>query len=132
MSAGKDAIALIGRIALAAIFVLSGFGKITGFSATSGFIASQGLPLADLLTVAAITVEFGGGLAIVFGWMTRWAALALAVFIVVITPIFHGYWAMPAAEQMVNQIMFLKNVAMFGAMLLLYAFGPGRYSIDRQ
>ncbi len=132
MNSGKDMAALIGRVALAAMFVISGVGKITGFADTSGFIASKGLPMADVLTVAAIIIEFGGGLAIVFGWMTRWAALALAIFLVVITPIFHNYWAMPADQQMIDQIMFLKNLSVFGAMLLLYAFGPGRYSIDRQ
>lgn len=132
MNSGKDAVALIGRVALAAMFVISGFGKITGFADTSGFIASKGLPMADVLTVAAIIIELGGGLAIVFGWMTRWAALALAIFLVVITPIFHNYWAMPADQQMVDQIMFMKNLSVLGAMLLLYAFGPGRYSIDRE
>ncbi len=131
MNAGKDVVALIGRVALAAMFVISGFGKLTGFAGTAGFIASTGLPMPEVLAVAAIVVELGGGLAIVFGWMTRWAALAMAVFLVVITPIFHGYWAMPAAEQMVNQIMFMKNLSILGAMLLLYAFGPGRFSLDR-
>jgi putative oxidoreductase len=131
MNAGRDIVALIGRVALAAMFVISGFGKLTDFAGTAGFIASKGLPMPEVLAVAAIVVELGGGLAIVFGWMTRWAALAMAVFIVVITPIFHGYWAMPAEQQMVNQIMFMKNASILGAMLLLYAFGPGRFSLDR-
>jgi len=132
MNAGKDVVALIGRVALAAMFVISGFGKLTGFAGTAGFIASKGLPMPEVLAAAAVVIELGGGLMIVFGWMTRWAALAMVVFLVVITPIFHGFWAMPAEQQMVNQIMFLKNLSILGAMLLLYAFGPGRYSVDRQ
>jgi putative oxidoreductase len=77
-------------------------------------------------------IELGGGLAIVAGWRTRWAALALAVFLIVISPIFHNFWAMQGEEQMMNQAMFMKNVSMLGGFLLLYAFGPGKYSVDKR
>jgi putative oxidoreductase len=131
MNAQKDWVALVGRILLAGIFVISGFGKITGFEGTAGEIASKGLPLPQVLTVIAILIEFGGGLAIVVGWKTRWAALAFIVFMIVITPIFHGYWAAPPDEVMNQQINFMKNVSILGGSLLLFAFGPGRYSVDK-
>lgn len=131
MNGQKDWAALIGRVLLAGMFVLSGFGKITGFDGTVGYIAGKGLPLPQVLALIAILIEFGGGLAVLAGWKTRWAALAFIVFLIVITPIFHNYWALPPEEAMGQQITFMKNVAILGGALLLFAFGPGRYSVDR-
>jgi putative oxidoreductase len=126
-----DGAALIGRLLLASIFIISGWGKITGFGGTAGYIASQGMPMPEVLTVIAIVFELGGGLAIALGWKARWAALALALFLVVITPIFHAFWAVAPDMKMAQLINFQKNVAILGAFILVYAFGPGRYSIDR-
>jgi putative oxidoreductase len=131
MSGRKDWAALLGRILLAGIFVISGFRKITGFEDTVGYIADKGVPLPQVLAVIAILIEFGGGLAILAGWKTRWAALAFIVFLIVITPIFHGYWASPPDQMMEQQINFMKNVSILGGSLLLFAFGPGRYSVDK-
>jgi putative oxidoreductase len=131
MSGQKDWAALLGRILLVGIFVISGFQKITGFEDTVGYIADKGLPLAQLLAVIAILIELGGGLAILAGWKTRWAALAFIVFLIVITPIFHGYWASPPDQMLEQQINFMKNVSILGGSLLLFAFGPGRYSVDK-
>src|ERR1700712_3429919 len=75
--AGRDVAALVGRILLAGMFVLSGFGKITAFSGTAGYIASKGLPFPELLAAAAIVIELGGGLAVLAGWKTRWVALVM-------------------------------------------------------
>jgi putative oxidoreductase len=131
MNGQRNWAALLGRILLAGTFVISGFEKITGFEGTAGYIASKGLPLPQVLTVIAILIEFGGGLAILLGWKTRWAALAMVVFLIVITPIFHGYWAAPPDQVMEQQINFMKNVSILGGMLLLFACGPGRYSVDK-
>ena len=122
--------ALAGRILLALIFITSGFGKITGFEGTAGYIASKGLPLASVVTVLAILVELGGGLAVVFGFMTRWAALALALFSLVAGFIFHAYWGVPADQVMGQQINFWKNISIAGGFLVLAAFGAGGISID--
>lgn len=67
--------ALIGRVLLALMFIISGWGKITGFSETVGYIASKELPVPQLMAILAILIELGAGLAIAFGWKTRWAAL---------------------------------------------------------
>jgi len=131
MTGQKDWAALLGRVLLATIFVISGFGKLTGFDGTAGYIGAKGLPLPQVLAAIAVAIELGGGVAILLGWKTRWAALAFAVFLVVITPIFHGYWSSPPAEAMGQQLNFMKNLSILGGMLLLLAFGPGRYSIDR-
>lgn len=126
-----DAASLIGRVLLAAMFVYSGFGKIMGFSGTAGYIASKGLPMPEVLTAIAIFFELGCGLAIVLGWKTRWAALALAIFLVVITLIFHNFWDAAAPEKMGQLINFEKNLSILGAMIFVWAFGPGRYSLDK-
>jgi putative oxidoreductase len=131
LSTPADWAALIGRLLLVMLFFISGFGKIPGFEGTAGYIASKGLPFPHLLTVLSILFELGGAIAIALGWKTRWAAAALVLFMLVITPIFHDFWAAPAAQAMNQQIHFMKNVSILGGFLLLLAFGPGRYSIDK-
>lgn len=125
-----DAMALIGRLLIAYLFVPAGWGKIAGFAGTAGYIASKGLPLPEVAAALAIAVELGLGLLILVGWQTRWAALGLAIFVAVITPIFHAYWAVPEAQQMMQKISFDKNLAVVGGLLLLVAFGAGRWSLD--
>ena len=126
----QNPLALVGRVLLALIFVTSGFSKIGGFDGTVGYIASKGLPMASIVAVLTIIIELGGGLAVVFGFMTRWAALALAVFTLLAGVIFHAYWALPAEQVMMQQIMFWKNISIAGGFLVLAAFGPGAISID--
>ena len=131
MNGQKDGVALIGRIALAAIFVLSGLQKLVDFTGTASMIAGAGVPLPTVAAAVAVVIELGGGLAIFAGWMTRVAALAMVVFLIIVSPIFHNFWTMEGEARMMNQVMFLKNVSMLGGFLLLMAFGPGRYSVDK-
>ena len=126
----KDWAALVGRVLLALMFIISGWGKITDFSGTVEYIASKELPLPQMLSIIAILIELGAGLAIAIGWKTRWAAVAMVVFLIVITPIFHGFWNVPADQAMMQQINFMKNLSILGGMLVLFAWGPGRYSLD--
>ncbi|HZQ62594.1 MAG TPA: DoxX family protein [Casimicrobiaceae bacterium] len=130
MNRSNDVLALLGRIALAAIFVWSGSGKITGFSSTAGYIASKGLPMPVVLTALTIFVELILGLAIIIGWRARIAALLIALWLIPTTFLFHNFWSAPAAQVTMQQINFMKNVSIFGGMLLLMAFGAGRYSVD--
>lgn len=126
-----DWAALLARVLLAAIFIMSGFDKIGGFAGTSGYIASKGLPMPDVLTALTIAVEFGGGLLLLIGWKTRWAALAIAVFTLLAAFLFHNYWAVEEARRMGEYLSFWKNLAIAGGMFAIFAFGPGRYSLDR-
>ena len=123
--------ALVGRILLAVIFVTSGFQKMGGFEGTTGYIASKGLPMPQVLAALTILVELGGGILLVIGWKARWAALAIAVFTLLAAFLFHNYWAMTGEEVMQDRISFWKNISIAGGMLMVFAFGPGRYSIDR-
>jgi len=132
MTQSQDAIALIGRVLLAFMFVYSGFGKIGGFERTAANIASKGLPLPEIGAAIAIAVELGGGLMLALGWKTRCAALAIAVFTLAAAVLFHNFWTMTDQAMRTNQIMFLKNITIIGGMLMVVAFGPGRYSLDRR
>ncbi len=130
MEKSQDLLALAGRIAIAILFITSGWGKMMDFGGTAGFIASNGIPLPQVATVITIVVELGLGLAIAMGWQTRFAAGIIALWLIPTTFIFHNFWSASADEVMMQQINFVKNVAIFGGMLLLAAFGPGRYSLD--
>ena len=132
MSGTSDALSLIGRICLAVIFVMSGFSKIGGFEGLVGQIASKGFPAAQVFAVATIVIELGVGLMLVAGWKARWAAFLLAVFTAIVSIFFHNFWAVPEAEKMMQQIQFMKNLALIGGLLMVTAFGPGRLSIDRR
>ena len=126
----QNTFALIGRLLFALIFVPAGWSKIAGFSGVAGYIASKGVPLPEVCAALAIAAELGLGLLILVGWQTRWAALGLAIFVAVITPIFHNFWAMPEAQVMMQQQAFFKNLAIVGGLLVLSAFGPGAFSIE--
>jgi len=126
----QNQLALVGRILLGIFFVMSGFEKITGFQGTVGYIAAAGLPLPQIVAVLTILIELGGGLLLVFGLFTSWAALALAAFTLAAALIFHQFWSAPEAQHMSQFINFWKNVTITGGMLVLAAFGPGSISLD--
>ena len=121
---------LIARVLLALMFVTAGFFKLIGLQGTAGYIGSVGLPAPMLLAVAAGVLELGAGLLIIVGWQARWAGLALAAFTLVATMLFHNFWAMPADQQMMQQLMFMKNVSVVGGLLFVFAFGAGSLSLD--
>lgn len=131
METKRDVAALVGRILLAVMFVLAGWGKIGGFDGTAGWMASKGLPLVGVLLPLTILVELGGGIALIVGWKARWAALALAGFTLLASFIFHNFWAMQGDAVMANKLFFTKNLAVAGGLLMVFAFGPGRLSVDR-
>ncbi|MCC2637243.1 MAG: hypothetical protein K0Q68_962 [Moraxellaceae bacterium] len=114
---------LAARVLMAVIFITAGFSKLgAGYAGTAGYMESVGLPGALLPLV--ILLEIGGGLALVLGFQARLAALALAVFSIVSGVIFHG-----GADPM-QQIMFMKNLALAGGLLAFTVFGAGRLSLD--
>lgn len=126
----QNPFALASRFLLAALFLPAGISKVTGFAGTVGYISSVGLPLPTAAAAVAIAVEVLGSLALIFGLGTRVAALALAVFTLVASFFFHAYWSLPADQQMMQQLMFYKNVAVSGGLLALVAFGAGGWSLD--
>jgi putative oxidoreductase len=116
---------LVARIFLGQIFLLAGISKIGAYAGTQGYMEAMGVPGALLPLV--ILLEIGGGLAIIVGWKTRWAAIALAGFSVVAAAIFHNNFS-----DQIQMIMFMKNFAMAGGFLLLAVHGAGSYSLDNR
>ncbi|MEI6732629.1 MAG: DoxX family protein [Comamonadaceae bacterium] len=122
--------ALAARVLIALLFLPAGIMKVAGFAGAAGYIASAGLPFPELGALIAIAVEVGGGLALLLGFQTRLAALLMAVFTVVAGLFFHKFWAAAPDQAMVQQIMFFKNLAIAGGLLMLSAFGAGSWSLD--
>lgn len=121
---------LAGRLLLAALFLPAGLSKLGNFSGTVGYISSVGLPLPQAGAALALTVEILGGLALILGLGTRLAAAVLAVFTLAASVIFHAYWAVPADQHFVTQLLFFKNIAVIGGLLTVAAWGAGAWSLD--
>lgn len=132
LNALQNPFSLLARLLMVALFLPAGLSKIAGFEGTVGYIASVGLPMASLGAVLAIAVEVLAPLALLVGWRTRWAALVLAVFTLVASVFFHNFWAMPAEQQFMQQLMFMKNIGVVGGLLALAAFGAGAWSLDER
>lgn len=126
----KSPLAVIGRVLLALMFVVSGFGKLGNIEGTAGYIASAGLPLATTLAVIVGLLELFGGLAIMVGYHARWAALALGLFTIAASLLFHNFWAMSADKAFMQQLMFMKNLSVAGGMFVVAALGAGPMSFD--
>lgn len=115
---------LVARILMPILFITAGWGKITAYSGTQQYMESMGVP--GFLLPLTILLEFGGGLAILFGFLTRTTAIFMAVFTLLTAVLFHSNFA-----EGVNSIMFMKNLTIAGGFLLLAITGPGAFSIDR-
>jgi putative oxidoreductase len=126
----QNSTALAGRVLLALIFIISGYGKIGGYAGTAGYMASKGMPMVEVLLPLTILVELGGGLLLAIGWKARWAAAALFLFLIPVTLVFHNPAGLAPAEAGQQMINLLKNVSIMGGMLGLFAFGPGGFSLD--
>jgi len=122
---------LVGRVLLALIFIIAGYGKITGFDGTVGYMQAYNVPMTQVLAVLAIIVELGGGLMIAVGWKARWAAAAIFIFVLIASFIFHAFWAVPADQAQLQNIMFMKNLAIMGGMLYIVVYGSGPLSVDK-
>ena len=128
--APRPATALLGRIAIAAIFLVSGGAKLVDVAGTTAHMAAVGIPFPETLAMIAGVAEILGALSLAFGAMTRLGALGLVLFMIPTTLLFHNFWAYEGDEQRLQMIQFLKNLCITGGLLLLISYGPGRYSID--
>jgi putative oxidoreductase len=120
----------LARILIVAIFVYTGITKLMHFDSTSHMIAEKGIPLAAVATVIAILIELGGAIAIIIGWQTKLAAIAQIAYLILITFLYHNFWAAPPQLHDVQLINFLRNVAMMGGLLLLATRGAGASAAD--
>lgn len=116
-------LALFARALMAYIFIMAGYNKYGSFEATQGYMATMGVNPAYL--PAVIALEFGGGLALLFGWQARLVAAALAIFCVISGVLFHG------DGESINQIMLMKNLAIAGGLLAIVRTGAGFPALDK-
>lgn len=115
----------IGRVLITLIFFLSGINKIFAYTNTQGYMETMGIS-GELLPLVII-VEVLASLAVMIGWQTRLAAFALAGFSIFSALVFHSNF-----DDQIQFIMFMKNLAIAGGLLLLVANGPGAYALDNR
>jgi len=113
---------IAGRVLLSLIFILSGLGKLFHFHDSAAMMAGKGMPAASLLLAGAITFEIVGGLSVLTGFKARWGALALIVFLIPTTLIFHNFWAAQGMAQQDQMAHFMKNLGLIGGLLLLASY----------
>lgn len=111
---------LLSRALIAIIFVASGFMKVTNFEGTVAMATAAGLPATQAAITLAILIEVGGGLALLFGWQQRWASLALFLFLIPTTLIFHAAHLGDPAQTQMQMAHVLKNLAIMGGLLKFY------------
>jgi putative oxidoreductase len=121
-------IPVFGRFLLSLIFILSGVEKIMNPVGTKEYMASKNLPAIPILYIMATMAEVGGGLSVLTGCYSNIGTIILILLLVPTTFIFHNFWALSGGEKKMQQAHFLKNLAIIGGLLLIYAFGPGPYS----
>ena len=121
---------LLGRVLLAAIFLVSGSGKLMDPAGTSAYMASKGIPMATFLMWGSLSFELLGALSLILGFRARIGALLLILFLIPTTLIFHNFWGLAGNERMLQMLNFLKNAAIMGGLLLVCAYGAGPLSLD--
>ncbi len=128
--AGADGVVLVARVLIGVVFLTSGFGKLTGLEAFTASLARQGVPFTTIMAPVGAAVELFGGVALVLGVGTRYAALLMVLFVIVATLISHRFWELEGAVRATQRVQFMKNVAIDGGLLLLFVTGGGRLSLD--
>lgn len=121
---------LVGRVLLSSIFLLSGVEKMFQWDVTASMMANEGMFAIAFFLAMAILFETLGGLSVLTGTYTRLGALALIVFLIPTTLVFHDFWAYEGQERQMQMIQFMKNVTILGGLTVLMGAGPGRYSVD--
>lgn len=131
----QNLLTIAGRIMLATIFFMSAVGnKIPKFSATAEYMAANGVPAPKFMLVGGIVFLLLGSISVVLGFRARIGASLLAVFLVLATYYFHHFWTLAPDSQdfQMQMIQFMKNLGLFGAMLMIIANGPGPASFDNR
>lgn len=127
----SSVLTLLGRWAIAAIFLISGLLKFVFYSSTLDYMVMNGLPYAGIFLVLAALLEILAAASLILGWKTRWAALVLALYLIPVTFVFHDFWNIEDRIRAQDQFYhFLKNLAIFGGLFLLIGRGAGGFAVD--
>jgi putative oxidoreductase len=127
----RDWIVLLARLALAALYLPSGFNKLLHLTNFADGLAAKGVPAPTLLAVLGAACEFLGALALLLGFLTRYAALLLVGFTIVASVVSHHFWDVDDAARQMQYIQFMKNMAITAGFLLLFVHGPGSLSLGK-
>lgn len=120
----ENSVLLLARIMMPILFIVAGYGKLgDAYAGTQQYMQAMGVP--GFLLPLTILLELGGGLAVLFGFLTRTMAIFTAVFCVLTSLLFHINFSVEP-----NSLMFMKNMTIAGGFLLLAVTGPGKFSID--
>jgi putative oxidoreductase len=122
---------LLARVGIGILFVLFGGRGILAFAGSVGYFTKLGFPAPEAMVVLAIAVQIVGGLLLILGWKTRWAAWLLVAYVIIATLMAHRYWEYDASQYVAQMTNFYKNLAILGGLLMIAAFGPGRHSFDK-
>ena len=136
----SDALSLVSRILLSAVFIAYGYLAFSDVNAWSTFnqaalkrffdMVAGGMAPPTWFGYLIATIQLVGGLAILVGFRTRWVAYAFVVYLILVVFFAHNFWDMQGAARGGNMAHFYKNLAIMGGFLLLALQGPGRYSVD--
>lgn len=119
-----------GRLLISLIFIIAGIGKIFDFQGASDALRSAGIHGAEAFIFIGLLMELVGGILLLLGWFTCLGVILLMIFLFPTTFIFHAFWTYEGAEMALQFSDFLKNLAIYGGLLLLLSYGPGRWSVD--
>ena len=129
----------IGRVLVPIVFIVAGLQKFWDIGSVARTLASIEMlhrhlflfmgPLGFAYLVAFIEVVFGS-LVLIGAW-ARFAALILVIYTAIVTFTLHNFWDMEGVARDVNQIHFLKNLSIMGALLMIFSAGGGYYGVDR-
>lgn len=131
MKAIENTANLIGRFLMASLFLPAGVTKLISFDGTIAYFGSLGLPMPSIVAIAVIFIEILGGIALIVGYKVKLSAIILALFTLGASLIGHAYWAVPADQAFVAKLLFYKNIAVVGGLLILTSVGAGRLSMDQ-
>jgi len=121
----------LGRLAIGALFIWAGLGKIFNFDGVSAYMGGHQMTMVTPLLIGAIVLEILGGLFIVFGWKARITAAVLIIYLIVVSVIFHNFWALDGAARAAELSNLMHNVAIIGGLFYILGCGSGHWACDR-
>src|SRR5438270_11737981 len=122
----------VARLLISAIFVQGALGKILGWSGQAAYMASHNLRFITPLLTMALVIEAAGVLCLLTGFQARVAAFIMFFYLGAVSAILHNFWAMSGMSAGMNQTEFMKNLGIMGGLLMIAAYGPGRWAIGKQ
>ena len=120
---------LLGRLLMVYVFATSGIAKVFSWQGNIQYMSTRHLPLIPLLLAIAAIIELGGSICLITGYQARMAAFVMFLYTVVLTVIFHNYWAASGMSAAIQETHFRKNIAIAGGLLMLAYAGPGAWSL---